>query len=81
VIVRWTGSDPTRPGLVASGLRTVSLYAGRDGHKPHFVKRTRKHTIRYRVRRGSVYRFYTLGVDGAGNRERSSRSAHTRALR
>jgi serine protease len=81
VLVRWTGTDPTRPGLIASGLGTVSLYAGRDGRKPHFIKRTARHTIRYRVRPGSVYRFYTLGVDKAGNRERASRSAHTRALR
>jgi hypothetical protein len=81
VLLRWTGTDPARPGLIASGLSTVSLYVGRDGRKPHFIKRTAHHAIRYRVRPGSVYRFYTLGVDKAGNRERKSRSAHTRTLR
>ena len=81
VVVRWTGTDPVRPGLIASGLKTVSLYVGRDGRKPHFIKRTAHHTIRYRVRPGSIYRFYTLGVDNAGNHERKGRTASTRALR
>jgi serine protease len=81
VVVRWTGSDVARPGLIASGLSTVSLYVGRNGRTPHFYKRTRHHTIRVRVRRGTTYRFYTLGVDKVGNRQRTSRSAHTRVLR
>jgi serine protease len=81
VVIRWTGSDPARPGLIASGIAKVSLYAGRNGHKPHFVTSTSRHAIRYRVRPGSVYRFYTLGIDRAGNGERRSPSVHTRTLR
>jgi serine protease len=81
VVIRWTGSDPARPGLIASGIAKVSLYAGRNGHKPHFVASTSRHAIRYRVRPGSVYRFYTLGIDRAGNGERRSPSVHTRTLR
>jgi hypothetical protein len=81
LVVRWTGTDPARAGLIPSGLANVSLYVGRDGKKPHFYKRTTHHTIRVAVRPGSVYRFYTIGVDKAGNRQRTSRSVRTRALR
>jgi hypothetical protein len=65
---------------VPSGISRVSLYVGRNGHKPHFALRTAKRTIRFRVTPGTRYRFYTLGVDKAGNRQRTSRSASTRAL-
>lgn len=69
--LRISGSDPAPPGLVASGIRYFDVYDARDrGRYRHFA-RTSATRLRFRGRRGSRYRFFSVAVDRAGNRQPS----------
>jgi serine protease len=67
--LHWRGGDVPRPGVAESGLSKVELWRAIDKRAPRRLLTTRKRAIRVRLQRGHRYRFYTIGVDKAGNRE------------
>lgn len=73
--LRWTGRDTSAPGLPPSGIRFFDVYASRSGQPYHRIAHTGKRQMKFRGRRGSTYRFFTVATDRAGNRERRHRRA------
>jgi subtilisin family serine protease len=65
----WTGSDPARPKLRASGIAYFDVYRSTNRGRYKRIKRTTGRSLNVRMRSGSRYRFYTIAVDKAGNRE------------
>jgi subtilisin family serine protease len=70
VTLRVSGTDraPT-PGLVASGIGHFEIYRSTNGGRYRRITSTGRASVKVRVRRGSRYRFYSVAVDHAGNRE------------
>jgi serine protease len=62
-------ADKAPTGCVPSGVRRVELWRGTNGAKPGRIVRSVSSKVRVSVKRGSRYRFYTVAVDAAGNRE------------
>jgi hypothetical protein len=50
-------------------VKSFDVYASRDGHPYHRIARTSRKQMKFRGRRGSRYRFFTVATDRAGNRE------------
>jgi len=73
--LRWRGGDRPRAGVFESGLQGVELWRSLDGRKARRLLSTRKRAIRVSVRRGHRYRFFTVGVDRAENREPPPKTA------
>ncbi len=73
--LRWRGGDQPRAGVFESGLQGVELWRSLDGRKARRLLSTPKRAIRVSVKRGHRYRFFTIGVDKAGNREAPPRTA------
>jgi subtilisin family serine protease len=69
ILLRWRGSDDAVAGVVASGIDHFEVWRATPGHRARRIKSTRAHTLRLRGRRGALYRFYTIAIDHAGNRE------------
>lgn len=69
ILLRWKGSDDAVAGVVASGIDKFEVWRQVPGHVARKIKTTRAHTYRLRGLRGRLYRFYTIAVDHAGNRE------------
>ncbi|HEX8123929.1 MAG TPA: S8 family serine peptidase [Solirubrobacteraceae bacterium] len=67
--LRWRGSDPSPEHVVSSGVARYEVWRSVDGLKPVKITITRRTHYRLRVRRGRRYAFFTVAVDGAGNRE------------
>jgi subtilisin family serine protease len=67
--LRWRGTDDAVAGVVASGIARFEIWRATPGHAARKIKTTRAHTMRLRGMRGSLYRFFTIAVDHAGNRE------------
>ncbi len=67
--VRWSGRDTVVPGLQPSGVRRFDLFRSTDRGPYRRIARTPGTSIRLRAVPGARYRFYTLAVDNAGNRE------------
>lgn len=67
--VRWSGTDPAPAGLQASGIRTYEVYRSTNRRPYKRIARTAQLRMKVGARPGSRYRFYTLAVDRAGNRE------------
>jgi len=65
----WTGRDPARPKLRPSGIAYFDVYRSSNRGPYKRIERTAGTSLRVRVRAGSRYRFYTVAVDKAGNRE------------
>ncbi|HEX2105638.1 MAG TPA: S8 family serine peptidase [Solirubrobacteraceae bacterium] len=76
--LRWRGRDVPRRGVALSGLARYELWRSVDGNRPRRLLTTRGTARRVRVRRGSRYRFFTVAVDKAGNRERAPRLGDVR---
>ena len=73
--VRWTGSDPAPHGVRSSGIARYELWRSTDGgrfRKLFSARGTFRHVT---LRRGGRYRFYTVAVDHAGNREAAPKAA------
>jgi serine protease len=68
-LVRWTGSDPAPPGVVSSGIAEYEVWRSARGGRPRRIARTRKTDLRVRGKPGSLYGFFTIAIDRAGNRE------------
>jgi subtilisin family serine protease len=69
ILLRWRGEDDAVAGVVASGVARYELWRSTAGRKARKIATTRAHTKRLRGKRGSLYRFFTIAVDNAGNRE------------
>jgi serine protease len=67
--IRWSGSDETSAGLQSSGIRTYEVYRSTNRRPYKRIARTARLRMKVSARPGSRYRFYTLAVDRAGNRE------------
>ncbi len=69
ILLRWRGEDDAVAGVVASGVARYELWRSTPGRKARKILTTRAHSKRLRGKRGSLYRFFTIAVDNAGNRE------------
>ncbi len=69
ILLRWRGEDDAVAGVVASGVARYELWRSTPGHKARKIATTRAHSKRLRGMRGALYRFFTIAVDNAGNRE------------
>ena len=69
VTLRLTGSDAAPEGLTPSGVDVYEVYRSANRRPYRRIKRTRKGSLKLKVKPGSLYRFYTVAVDKAGNRE------------
>jgi serine protease len=67
--LRWRGEDDAVAGVVASGVSRYEIWRSTPGHKARKIVTTRAHSMRLRGKRGSLYRFFTIAIDNAGNRE------------
>ncbi len=73
-IKRWDTSGSTGcVKLPTAGIRKVLLFASANGGRYHRIAKTRRAKVRFRGKRGRRYRFYSIGVDQAGNREAAPR--------
>jgi hypothetical protein len=83
VALRWSGRDTSPTGVVASGIARYELWRSVDDGLPVRIASTRRTAKTVRVRPGRRYRFYTVAVDRAGNRETppARGDARVRALR
>jgi subtilisin family serine protease len=69
ILLRWVGADDAVAGVVASGIARYEVWRATPGHAARRIKTTRAHTMRIRGQRGALYRFFTVAIDHAGNRE------------
>jgi subtilisin family serine protease len=71
ITLRWNGADPAPAGLVASGVDHYEIYRSTNRRAYRRIKTTRATSTKVAVRRGVRYRFYSIAVDRAGNREKA----------
>ncbi|MBW3652894.1 MAG: S8 family serine peptidase [Actinobacteria bacterium] len=69
VTLRLRGTDPAPAGVISSGIDVYELYRSVNRRPYRLIKRTRANRLRVSVRPGVRYRYYTIAVDKAGNRE------------
>ena len=69
ITLRWTGEDVAPPGVEASGVDVYEVWRATRNRAPVRIARTRTTRYRVRAKAGSTYRFFTVAVDRAGNRE------------
>jgi len=83
ITLRWRGSDTAPENVVASGIDRYEIWRSVDGLAPVRIFVVRGTAKRLRVRPGRRYAFFTVAIDGAGNREAPPRraDARTRVLR
>jgi subtilisin family serine protease len=67
--LRWSGRDSAPARLLPSGIVRYELWRAVDGGRPTRIATTPRSTRRVRVTPGRKYRFFTIAVDAAGNRE------------
>ena len=68
--LKWTGGERTHPGLIPSGVAKYQVYRSTNGGRYKRVATTTKMSKQLTLKRGKRYRFYTVAIDRAGNRER-----------
>lgn len=69
IVLRWSGRDRRRRGLVTSGIAYYDVYAATDGGRPRRIARSRRHSLTFDLSSGQTYTFYSVAVDRAGNRQ------------
>jgi serine protease len=67
--LRWRGQDPAPAGLTSSGVAVYEVYRSANRRPYRRIKRTRATRLKVAVTPGSRYRYYTIAIDTAGNRE------------
>jgi len=67
--LRWSGQDSAPAGLTSSGVAAYEVYRSANRRPYRRIKRTRATKLKVAVKPGSLYRYYTIAVDAAGNRE------------
>ena len=70
-LLRWTGVDTAPAGLSPSGIASWEIWRAVAGGPPRRIARlpASTHTLRVHLARGRRYRFFSVAVDRAGNRE------------
>jgi serine protease len=81
ITVRWTATDPAPAGVRASGIARFELWRATDGGPFKRLYSTTRTARQVTLRRGGRYRFYTVAIDHAGNREPAPKQADTRVAR
>jgi subtilisin family serine protease len=81
ITVRWTAADPAPAGVRASGIARYELWRATDGGRFKRLYTTTRTSRRVTLRRGGRYRFYSVAIDHAGNREPAPTQADTRIAR
>ena len=69
VTLRWGGQDRALPRLRASGIAYYDVFRSTNRGTYRRIKRTKLTELKVRTVAGARYRFYTIAVDEAGNRE------------
>ena len=69
VTLKLTGADNAPTGLQPSGVDVYEVFRSVNRGAYRRIKRTRKASYKLKVKPGSLYRFYTVAIDKAGNRE------------
>jgi len=67
--LRWSGRDRATAGLQPSGVAGYEVYRSANRRPYKRIKRTPVTRLKVAVSPGSHYRYYTIAVDRAGNRE------------
>jgi hypothetical protein len=73
ITLRWSGSDRGPKGVRVSGISRYELWRSTDGSRYRRLLTTRSAFKHVNLRRGGRYRFYTIAIDHAGNREAAPR--------
>jgi serine protease len=81
ITVRWTAADSAPAGVPASGIARFELWRATDGGPFKRLYSTTRTSRRVTLRRGGRYRFYSVAIDHAGNREPAPKQADTRIER
>ena len=55
--------------LPVSGVKKVAVFGSANGGPYHRVGKTGRTTVRFHAKRGRHYRFFSIAIDKAGNRE------------
>jgi serine protease len=55
--------------LPIAGIKSVNVFASANGGRFHRVAKTAREKVGFRGKRGRRYRFYSVAIDKAGNRE------------
>ena len=81
ITVRWTAADRAPAGVRASGIARYELWRATDGGRFKRLYTTTRTSRRVTLRRGGRYRFYSVAIDHAGNREPAPKQADARITR
>jgi serine protease len=81
ITVRWSAADKAPPGVRASGAARFELWRATDGGPFKRLLSTTRTSRQVTLRRGGRYRFYTVAIDHAGNREPAPKQADARIQR
>jgi serine protease len=81
ITVRWSAADKAAAGVRASGLARFELWRATDGGRFKRLFSTTRTARQVTLRRGGRYRFYTVAIDHAGNREPAPKQADARVQR
>jgi subtilisin family serine protease len=81
ITVHWTAADSAPAGVRASGIARYELWRATDDGPFKRLYSTTRTARQVTLRRGGRYRFYSVAVDHAGNREPAPEQADTRVTR
>jgi hypothetical protein len=81
ITVRWSAADKAPAGVRASGPARFELWRATDGGRFKRLLSTARTSRRVTLRRSGRYRFYTVAIDHAGNREPAPKQADARIQR
>ena len=69
ITLRWSGEDAAPSGLTASGIDRFEVYRSANRRRYKRIATTAATRLTVKVNPGARYRWYTIAVDKAGNRE------------
>jgi serine protease len=72
VVLKIKRTDSDAGGCVklpVSGIKKVAVFASANGGAYHRIGKTVKGKLRFHAKRGRHYRFFSIAIDKAGNRE------------
>jgi serine protease len=81
ITVRWSGTDPAPAGVRSSRIARYELWRSTDGGRFKRLLSTTRTSRQVTLRRSGRYRFYSLAIDHAGNREAAPKQADARVTR
>jgi hypothetical protein len=79
--VGWSAADRAPAGVRASGIARYELWRATNGGPFKRLYSTTSTSRRVTLRRGGRYRFYSVAIDHAGNREPAPKQADARIQR